>query len=215
MTNKRFFAACGAGGAGKTVTLDAVLKQLSEKGIKAHFEPSIVRGFYAKKGVADQAAFLALPVEERRPFQIELYKYYLSHMADVVNTRDEIVLSDRSPFDHLAFTTQGVSDITLAEFAELRKMANDFADTYINTVFFFPYPTPFSKDKDPDNFRVAHPSQNIMIDALMYRLSNPGLVDYERVIVHAMLLGEPISIERRASFIVNHIVEAMSTRNSL
>ena len=161
----------GSGGTGKSVVLAAVSDALAQSGVPHTIFPSVVRGYYAAQGLADQAAFKALPDDRRHQFQLGLLDYYISSLTEHLATYPCLVICDRSPFDHYAYAIDGVH-LSLVELAEIRAKASKFAVDHIGGIVFFPYPAPFSRDVDPDSFRLADPSQNMKIHSLMFTALN-------------------------------------------
>ena len=219
LAEKRFFACCGAGSSGKTVVIAPLTKRLEGCGFKVAYLQSVVRGFYAQKGVKDQAAFFELPVMDRREFQFELLDYYISSAVEFIdNNKDAIILSDRSPFDHLAYVIDSTHDLTLAEYHELYGKACEFSAKYIGGLMYFPWPAHFSKDKDDDPFRVAHPHQNLKIDGMMraqsYKASREVPFYYTDVVAVGIDSADHDTIENRVN-ICEHFIRSYATQEPL
>lgn len=191
---------CGAGSSGKTVTIEKTKELLEADGYTVFFMGSIVRGFYAKHNIKDQHAFFELPIDQKRKFQFALLDFYFESFISTINSLPlgTIILSDRSPFDHCAYTVNGTDDITLAEYEGILKRSRDFADEHIRRIIFFPYPTHFSTDIDKDPFRKAHPSQNLHIDGLMRRFAS---------LHSSTFLDSHYSVDIRAGLLASQIID--------
>ena len=189
-------AFCGAGGTGKTVVLEALSKKLTELGIEHKVHYSIVREFYASKGIASEADLHKQTEEEKVAFQFELAQFFIRKINEVCEGYNGYVLCDRSIFDHFAYWTfSGINSIKLSEIRAYQKLFDEYLEK-VNSIWYFPYPAEFSKDVDPDSFRWAPPAKNLIIDSLILRQLEGMSIDY-----HWMNEG---SIESRVNDILHY-----------
>jgi AAA domain len=167
---KKVVTFCGAGGVGKTSVLDGVRARFP--GDKIHIVGSIVRQFYADRGVATEAAFWDLPEVERHDFQSALMVAYLGHLeAEVARATAPIVLCDRSIYDHLGYCLyHGSLQITRASWDETIHTLIRRFEALMPAVVYFPLPSWWSEKTASDGFRRNTFGKEIVIDATMAQL---------------------------------------------
>lgn len=185
----------GSGATGKTTLVNALEKKLT--GAVVH--RSITREYYASAGVLSEADFLAMSPADRMSFQLELYNYFLKTLEErvaalKVERKSTIMLSERSVFDHYAYTLYGSRELvggaemhTLDEgvlrFKRLRPL-----------IMYLPYPVPWAS-AGLDGFRAQEPAKDSIIDAVVHtRLSRN-----RDVWCGTVPLGE---IEKRVSWVL-------------
>ena len=178
----------GAGGVGKTSVLEALKSQFIKDGSTLKVMLSVTRAFYAKKGVANEATFLAMPEVDRYKFQVELFEFYCEELEKFlaptatlgINYRYKIC--DRSPFDHLAYTIYGSQNsLSLPELLELKARVREIILRVEPLIVYFPYPQPWSPAfTDPDSFRSAAPCKNLIIASLIENLLDDVPLQYRK-----------------------------------
>lgn len=178
-TNNKFTLIClsGAGATGKTSVVNEFLKKLHNPKVpdadqRVVFHGSIVRAYYASQNVANEVEFLKLRPPQRKTFQVGLIMYYMDQLEQFVylsrSAGKNVVICDRSLFDHVAYTIYGSSELIYdADLAELNKLIIRFKKLS-PVVFYLPYPTPWDKDGG-DGFRVRLPGKDLIIDSLIQR----------------------------------------------
>ena len=201
ISNKRIIGLAGAGGTGKTVTLEVFSQKLNDIGIKHKIHPSIVRGFYKTKGITDEKTFhTSLDEVAKAQFQLELAHYFVKCIKEELFSYDGYLLCDRTIFDHLAYYLfSGINVIKLQEYREYLNLINDYLKNVLFLTY-FPYPGAFSKDVDPDSFRWAPPAKNLIIDGLIYR----HMFDAPQLFPRFKILGETIE-ERAEALLVDFV----------
>lgn len=160
---------CGAGGTGKTTILNH-LREFDE--ITVH--GSIVRQFYAMKGIASEIQFSTLSTMGKVKFQKELNRYYLDTLIEAIDScSTEYLACDRSIFDHVAYAIySGQGMLGRDDIDYLDELAYEFTSIkgVITTVAYFPYPAPWiTSGQTEDDFRHVDTVKDTIIDALMYR----------------------------------------------
>jgi hypothetical protein len=133
---------------------------------------SIVREFYATRGVPNEGAFLALAAVKRRDFQLALYTYYISKLEECVEeakaSETGLVLCERSIFDHYAYTIYGSRELLDAEGVKVLEDGVRRFKVLRPHVFYLPYPTPWDH-LAADGFRARELAKDTIVDALIYR----------------------------------------------
>jgi hypothetical protein len=159
---------------------------------------SIVREFYAKQGVASEAHFLAMPLEARYTFQLDLYDYYLEALeAFVQETTKGVILCERSVFDHFAYTLCGTGTLLTKEDLEhLWHGVRRFTELKPST-FYLPYPTPWDANGN-DGFRAREVAKDTLIDAMIAKLLSTS-----RSVWHGALPFE--SVDDRARRVIQNM----------
>jgi predicted ATPase len=173
----------GSGGTGKTTVVNA-LKDILED--KMHFHESIVRTFYMLRGVKSEVNYLAMTIEDRKKFQIELVQYYISELTLACSLiQDKIIICDRSVFDHIGYSLYGGgSVINFEDMSILHQQITAFRKLKPK-VFYCPYPAPWTKGKKvEDEFRAVEPAKDTIIDAIIYRFIAKNRDIWENSLAH-------------------------------
>lgn len=158
----------GAGATGKTTLVNALEKKISG----AVIHRSIVREYYASAGVSSEADFLTMTPEDRMAFQLGLNDYFLTNMENrvaelQVERKSSVILSERSVFDHYAYTLYGSRELLGdAEMGALNAGVQRFK-CLRPLVMYLPYPVPW-KAAGADGFRAQEPAKDSIIDAVVH-----------------------------------------------
>lgn len=196
----------GAGGTGKTTVLKA-LKSLVPR-IEEH--GSIVREFYASRGLTNEREFHRMTAAERRDFQLDLFDYYVESLESAVkNAKSPVVVCDRSVFDHYAYTLYGTREQLNEDGLDRLEWGVARFKALNPDVYYFPYPAPWSYTLETeDGFRAVEPAKDLIIDAVIFRQLN------KHVIVWSGTVGMNIP-ERRAAFIYEDcIADVLKSRTA-
>lgn len=167
----------GAGGTGKSAVIEAMRGVLEKMGVE--IMPSVTRGWYARAGVPDEAAFFALKAEERLSFQLGLLQHYSEELSLRVRGAwgkgSAGLLCDRSVFDHVAHCVfsnpetlgMGVWQVRVVPLIKRFMELNP-------TLYYFPYPPAWlsaeGMDVGADGFRHRVFGKDLCLDALMTSL---------------------------------------------
>lgn len=194
----------GAGGTGKTSVVDKLHSRISSD--KDGVEPacvihrSMVREFYASRGVTSEAGFLNLAPKERLEFQLALYTYYISKLEECVHSleaKGRVVLCERSIFDHFAYTLYGSREL----FSDHgMKLLEDGVRRFKNLspcVFYLPYPTPWDH-LAADGFRARELAKDTIVDALIFKLLSQNRAVWTNTL-------PPVSVEARATAVISSV----------
>ena len=171
MTGKvQLVCLAGAGGTGKTSVIGELAKLLEGR---CTVWPSIVRSFYAERGVVNEADFLSRDERFRKKFQMELYAHYFTALSQrQLVCETPYLLCDRSLFDHYAYTMYGcrgqLASVDVGALNEIREM---FLRLH-PVIGYLPYPTPWD-EQAADGFRARVLDKDYIVDALIYK----GLVN--------------------------------------
>jgi hypothetical protein len=159
---------------------------------------SIVREFYAKQGVQSEVAFLAMPLEARHTFQLDLYDYYLDALeAFVRETPQQVILCERSIFDHFAYTLYGTGALlTKANIDHLWHGVRRFI-ALKPTTFYLPYPTPWDACGE-DGFRAREVAKDTLVDAVIAKLLSTS-----RTVWQGTLPFD--SVDARAKYVIKQV----------
>lgn len=165
----------GAGGTGKTSIVNKLHSRLSSDadGVEPAcvIHRSIVREFYASKGVPDEASFLAMSASDRAEFQLALYDYYINKLEECCleeKNNKKIVLCERSIFDHFAYSVYGSRELLDAEGLKALEAGVRRFKALKPAVFYLPYPTPWDH-LAADGFRSRELAKDTIVDALIYK----------------------------------------------
>lgn len=165
----KLLGCCGVGGTGKTVTIEALLRLRSD----VVFLPSIVRAYYASRGVTNEIEYhRTMNEEDRFEFQIGLLRHFMETTRERLRTALDThhVVMDRSVFDHIAYSIYAHPNMT----ADQLKTSLSFAEPYLELdprVVYFNYPTSWSwGDATEDGFRATGIGKNFVLDATMRHL---------------------------------------------
>lgn len=158
----------GAGATGKTTLVDALAAKFPVDGCVVH--RSIVRRFYKENGIENENAFLLMPAEERRDFQMRLIGYYMTDLENAVKVGGApVMICERSIFDHFAYTLYGTRELLRAEdMVFLRECIVRFTALRPCT-FYLPYPTPWDS-AGADGFRAREVAKDTLVDAMIFKL---------------------------------------------
>jgi AAA domain len=160
----------GAGGSGKTSVCEEFVRRVPH----AVIIRSVVRAYYADRGLRSEADFLKLGPEERKVFQVELLKFYIENMWKQIaaySGQNKILICERSIFDHVGYTLYGSRElIGHKEILLLQQYIESFCLMGPHT-FYLPYPAPWLKDGGgADGFRAQEYAKDTIVDAVIYRL---------------------------------------------
>jgi hypothetical protein len=185
----------GAGATGKTSIVEKLHSMMPGK---SAIHRSIVREFYAKQGVPSEAAFLAMPQEARYTFQLDLFDYYLTALETFVReTTAEVVLCERSVFDHFAYTMYGTGSLLVAKDIQILHHGIRRFVALKPMVFYLPYPTPWDS-QGADGFRARELAKDTLVDAMISKLLSQsrsvwvGTLDFSPVSARAMKVVETV-----------------------
>lgn len=161
----------GAGATGKTSLVNRLVELAPQRTV---IHRSIVREFYAAMQVPNEAAFLALSPANRRGFQLQLYDHYLNaleHFVREVPQGKDIILCERSVFDHFAYTLYGTRELLQGEdFHRLWHGIRRFM-ALKPAVLYLPYPTPWDNAATAsDGFRAREVAKDTLVDAMICKL---------------------------------------------
>lgn len=174
---KPIIALCGTGGTGKTTVLNALADALQKADYPFAVFTSVSREYFALQGLAKEAEYKALELEDKSSFQAGMMQFYIKRLLEFIETHpDAKVLCDRSIFDHFAYWTLcgSVDWITYSHLYEAVKSYCAFVDR----LFYFPYPSPFQASANVnDGFRDIDIGYNLAHSALVYTYANAALGD--------------------------------------
>jgi len=171
--NKTLICFAGAGGTGKTSVVEMLEKRYNNSSAdgatNAEIHRSIVRPYYASRGVSSETDFLSRDPEFRASFQMGLLAYYMSELQRCIReSAARTILCERSAFDHFAYTLYGSRELlTQADMVTLRGLLRSFCDLH-PLVFYLPYPTPWD-DQGADGFRAREVAKDTIIDSVIHR----------------------------------------------
>ena len=125
-----------------------------------------------------------LDESDRMDFQFELFEYYIEHTIQYIIDQDRlensasVIVIDRSPIDHLAYTINASPSMSHSQYRYLLSRIDRFFRHLFNLkyqvyVYAFPYPTPWIQDSDSsDGFRFDPFGKNYLISVLIrYEIS--------------------------------------------
>ncbi len=193
----------GAGATGKTSVVEELHRLMPDKSI---IHRSIVREFYAQEGVANETEFLGLPAGQRHEFQLALFNHYLMRIEEEARmcTRD-VMLCERSVFDHFAYTLYGTRELLTADDLQtLWHGVRRFMALKPRT-FYLPYPTPWDKD-GADGFRAREVAKDTLVDAMIAKLLSQSRAAWAGTVPF-------LPVYDRAMFIVREVWNAGSPGN--
>jgi hypothetical protein len=179
MAVKNVVGFMGAGGVGKTVVMSKVSAMLTDIGFPHIIVSSIVRAYYAEHNLSNEKSYLALDGATKLTFQTGLLKRFVDNVTNLsVKNPDKILLCDRSAYDHFAYTCSfgDEQSFSLEKYRSMLPMLVDY-NKILAKLFYFPYPVSWTKDIDPDPFRYAPASKNIILDAVSFKYANHYLGD--------------------------------------
>ncbi len=197
----------GAGGTGKTALFASVAAALERHGLKVKFFPSVSRSFFASRGLSTEAAGLERPEADRLAFQADLFDWYCQCLEQETDKAAKegvnILIADRSPFDHIAYMVYNAPNLITAErLNEVIRRAAILVDTgedcwYFTKLFLLPTLCSWmTKETVSDGMRYAPPGKNLIIQGLIQAAMQRQFIPYEQV-------GPEASIEMRASFVLS------------
>lgn len=191
---------CGTGATGKTW-----LAKRLEFHLHAKYSASVVRGFYAFKGIKDEKVYQeTLSPEDKLAFQFELFDYYLQKTEDAIRENKEngnyLTIFDRSPFDHLAYTLYNAGSLmhsdNLKRYQEYEQKAYAFLYRNSLALFYMPYPNP-NVEQVEDGFRKVDYTKDTIVDALIalrflkfYPSTIKEVVDYNLNYVQQLIFAK-------------------------
>lgn len=175
MINKHILFLAGAGGVGKTTTGDLLLSTVQATD-PAVFVKSSTRTTYARLGIPTEAKSLELSAKDFIEFQSEIFADYCKNVRNAVSVSakdTELIIIDRSPYDHLSYLFSKAPSLSLVDIVNRLDKADDlmlglrkdFPD-FKFTVCFFPYPRKWSNSVDVND------GQRLNKDAATYTWSN-------------------------------------------
>ncbi len=92
-------AATGSGAVGKTSVMEIIAEIYN-----LPFMPSVVRGFYASKGMPEgETALINEPIEKRLQFQEELFNHYCVTVTKFAKDNPGGFVTDRTPLCHFGY----------------------------------------------------------------------------------------------------------------
>ena len=148
--------------------------------------PSIVRAYYASRGVTSEMEYLRAPPADRYEFQLGLLDYYMASLLDALGRLDDAhgLILDRSAFDHIAYAVYAHPGATMDQITRIMEFGLRFA-ALRPIVAFFPYPTSWTgRGITEDGFRATEVGKDYAIDALMRRVLQGQYPSY-RVVTEA------------------------------
>mgnify|MGYP001171568144 CR=1 FL=1 len=169
----------GSGATGKTSVVEALLKS-KRAGSGTLYHPSIVREYYASRGVAHEASFHLMGIRERAEFQVGLLRHYMIELRKCLVSnagRESVrrVVCDRSVFDHVAYMLYGSGELVTQAMwdDEIVPLIDDFR-RLCPVIFHLPYPTGWPEESAVDGFRHRVFVKDFIVDSLIRRLSRDG-----------------------------------------
>jgi hypothetical protein len=135
---------------------------------------------------------------ERREFQLALFNHYLMRLEEEVKacTRD-VILCERSVFDHFAYTLYGTRELLVDKDLQLLWYGVRRFMALQPHTFYLPYPTPWDT-QGSDGFRAREVAKDTLVDAMIVKL-----LSQSRSVWMGTLQFEPV--EARAVSVVNAI----------
>lgn len=183
--------------------VDALTRRLAAEGRpnSVRIIRSVVRDFYADRGVKDEASYLQMDAHERRRFQLGLYDYYLRYIAEEMRIADvPLLLCERSVFDHYAYAMYGIRELMDGETLLILNQGIERFSMLNVRVLYLPYPTPWDKHgSTADGFRAREPAKDAIVDALIFK----QLSTHRRLWAGTVPIDSP---EARAQFVLNNFV---------
>ena len=167
----------GAGGVGKTSLSNALLKVGPEFNIITSIVGSTTRASYAKHGLSSEADALNLDTEARLNLQRTIMEDYGNNLIENVkahkNTDTQLLVIDRSPYDHASYVIQNNPQIELDKINKIISQANSIikqvkslseTESLVHIdIQFLPFPTPWSSSsKIEDGFRYVPAGKNFI-----------------------------------------------------
>jgi hypothetical protein len=166
----------GAGGVGKTTTIDllrsiglfksnplvthTVFAERMKEAYPSIFDGSlsyellgsITREFYAFKGIQNEPEGLAQDEKAQYDFQIELFQFYLERTEEKLQKAEEekvdVIITDRSPLDYIAWTIYRAPKLLiLDEIENMIEEATELLTNYDTDIVYFPYPQAWSHNE--------------------------------------------------------------------
>lgn len=173
----------GTGGTGKTTAVNALaLRLLTRRGYRVAVFGSVMREFYALQGLKSEADYMRLSIEEKRTFEARKMPYYTGALKMFLHANKDVdvILSDRSPLDYIAY---GV--VTLCSGADhIAEMQLTIADALTGypdipipqKIVYFPYPASWSNTAEVgDGFRdVDHVKDSAVNGVILEMLHQLG-----------------------------------------
>lgn len=170
----------GAGGVGKTSTAEALVRQIGNANY-VRYVPSSVRASNRAAGFQTEEVAIASDIDLRKAKQALVRRNYRDNLYAEIKSFTEqatgrahdkqLLVIDRSPFDHVAYSLVDIPTLSLSEISTLTRKAvfalhglaravdatSGLRATYTTSIVLFDYPTPWATSgKDaPDGFRAS------------------------------------------------------------
>jgi hypothetical protein len=155
----------GSGGAGKSVCLAPVAERLD-----LTIKTSVVREYYAKNNIDSQIDMAKMPEDAHSSFQFDLACFYIEEVTKFC-AEHENTLMDRSIFCHFGYFITASPSANWETIKKFDKLFEDFMKLK-PIIFYFPYPPPWVLEaKTYDGFRHVVPTQDLLVDAVIYKTS--------------------------------------------
>lgn len=195
----------GTGGTGKTTAMRAFL----EPRPGWLHKPSVVREYYALRGVASEAEYLRPDwgsPEDRFEFQIGLLEYFIRTTADFLRDNPgRPVIMDRSAFCHVAYCVYANPGAGIGQLNRALSYAEAFAAKFRPTCVYFPYPAPWSGTAAAeDGFRRTDCGKDFAVSSMMLAVLTRHYPRFRTAPV--------LPPERRAELIAAYHAEEMRER---
>jgi hypothetical protein len=196
----------GTGGTGKT-TCASFIKDTHSNCFVA---PSYTREAYASFGVKSEIDTASMDLLTKLKLQQHVYDVYLSnvYLALYKNSKADLVLFERSPFDHVAYAEQTIKNckpeftklfeegMTSFNVVEMLEQANDLIADTSAKLFYFPYPAPWTNESSVDDgFRLVDSEKDSSVDHYIQSSLKASKVPFKTVYAD--------SVANRSAFILN------------
>lgn len=201
----------GAGGTGKTTLINEMHRQEPEDTV---IYRSVVREFYKHNGVVSEADFLSRSESYRYSFQMDLFRHFVKSITEFVclpENNGKIILSERSVYDHMAYTMIGCGKlISKDDIYRLRMGKAEFLKLE-PSIHYMRYPAPWSNTAAvEDEFRAVEPAKDTLVDAFIYR----NLFGPFRSTQMTLDSNPDLSLEDRAAVLLNTIYKIQWEKSS-
>src|SRR5215469_17494980 len=153
---------CGTGGTGKSTVLEKVASCLN-----LPVKTSVVRGFYAMKGIDSQKDLDGLPDGVRAEFQLDLLRYYMATVTQYWRDYPKGFIMDRSVYDHAAYAVLTNLSSDWSYLQCITTQITDFNALLKPQIVYFGYPPPWL-DQAEDGFRNVRAAHDLAHNALLY-----------------------------------------------
>jgi hypothetical protein len=211
MTNLVFTS--GAGSTGKTSVVDALKTMAPVFGKKVVSMPSITRSVYAELGINSEGAALDMNIEDQKRLQTAINTKYYSSAEQFLNANQDadLVVIDRSPYDHITYYMHGLMMHTTApEISGKRLTANAWIRNIARgcdmvNVVFFPFPEPWhTETESSDGFRRDPSGKNLVWSMLLEKMleDNIGAMRARQVWLRRFPMPG-MSVAERARYIMD------------